>query len=316
MVDQQRSSSAYLTRIAVRLGAQEPIESGAKLTAAELEQLRHEGLRYCRVSDEPAVALAAAAARESLLGAPDIDLVVVASMEPRQLEGWSLLVAAGIPKVPITAVSGDACANLLPALRLARNAVLAGDARRVLVVTADVMPWADRYLEGGGTVLSDGAAACIVAAEPDGPSFEILGFGTTMNAGHDEHDFPNANAQIIATSMRAAAGRLPAIDGDSTPFSYVLTPNYGERTRQFLALAAGLRGAEAYAPAVSEVGHCFSADALINLQLLAADGVCGGDKVAVLATSFRSWSVMALRYAGTGPDSAGEAEMGRESKQI
>jgi hypothetical protein len=310
---QQRSGSVYLTRIAVTLGEQEPIETGAKLTAAELELLRSEGLRSCRVSSEPAVSLAAAAARESLrsAAAPNIDLVVVTSMEPRQLEGWSLLVAAGIPKVPITAVSGDACANLLPALRLARNAILAGDARRVLVVTADVMPWADRYLVGGPTVLSDGAAACIVAAEPDGPSFEILGFGTTMNAGHDEHDFPNANAQIIATSMRAAAGRLPAT-GDPTPYSYVLTPNYGERTRQFLALAAGLKGAEGYAPVVAEVGHCFSADALINLQLLAGDGVRGGDKVAVLATSFRSWSVMALRYAGEdpAPDSAGGTAMG------
>lgn len=297
-VEQQRPSRAYLTRIAVRLGAREPIESGAKLTAAQVESLRQEGLRFCRVSAEPAVALAAAAARESLLSAAgqDVDLVVVASMEPRQSEGWQLLVSAGIPRVPITAVSGDACANILAALRFARNAVLAGDARRILVVTADVMPWADRYLEGGGTVLSDGAAAGIVTAEPDGPSFEIAGFGTSINVGRDENSFPNANAQIIATSMRAAAVQLAANGAGSDPYAYVITPNYGERTRQFLALAAGMRGAQIYAPAAADVAHCFSADALISLQMLAADGARAGDKVAVLATSFRSWSAMALRY--------------------
>lgn len=300
--------SAYLSSISSVLGDETPLaDVDEEIVRSELPNLYEQGLKYCRVSTQPAITLAAESARQTLAAVPDgaVDAIVYCTdTSPDKTttsDGWDLLLALDRPTVPMTVLGGSGCGNLGPGLAVARNMVRVGDADTVLLVTGDRVKTGTRYLENGQTVLSDGAASCVVSSRRYGPAFRIDGLSSSFRV-----DIGTVAARPIIVA-RATAGTIKnAVRQVTEPlslaaseFRYLLPGYYGRGPQAFLAMSAGFPTDRVYCPLLAEVGHCFSADVLLSLASLretrAADD---GDRLMLLAMSPRSWSIVVATQVG------------------
>ncbi|MER7705184.1 hypothetical protein ABTX81_20100 [Kitasatospora sp. NPDC097605] len=302
-----REPAVYLSGIAVELGRRVPIaELDDPSVAAELENLHAGGLRHCRVAGQDVVELAAAGARRTLAaaGLTAVDAVVHATDSPYRetatKDGWAVLAGAGVPTAPTVVVGGSASANLAAALRVATGLLTAERLDTVLLVSADRVTGAGRYQPVGVTVLSDGAAACVVGARPYGPAYRVLGVSTAIKADAVEVSNSLKAAQLVKLGVTEARERLlRTLPEPDRGFRHLITGNYSLATRTFLARLCGTDPAAVHTPAVAELGHSYSADLLHGLESLRERGLVEeGERVLVLATSPRSWSMIALEYAG------------------
>jgi 3-oxoacyl-[acyl-carrier-protein] synthase-3 len=163
----------------------------------------------------------------------------------------------------------------------------------VLLVTADRLLDPSRYAREGLTVFSDGAAACVVSTEAAEPSFAVLGIATHSSPEIGDYraaeDFTLLEATgrgVAAVMAKLRTGAAAAEDVD-----HVVTSNFGASLRRFLALSAGFPSRPPFAPRAGEIGHCFSADLLINLrEFELQDGERDGDRLLLLCSGPRSWT--------------------------
>jgi 3-oxoacyl-[acyl-carrier-protein] synthase-3 len=163
----------------------------------------------------------------------------------------------------------------------------------VLLVTADKLLDPSRYAREGLTVFSDGAAACVVSADPAESSFAVLGVATHSSPEIGDYraadDFTLLQASghgvaAVAAKLRTAAAAAEDVD-------HVVTSNFGASLRRFLAISAGYPSRLPFAPRAGEIGHCFSADLLINLrEFERQDGESDGDRLLLLCSGPRSWT--------------------------
>ncbi|GAA2107301.1 hypothetical protein GCM10009759_46250 [Kitasatospora saccharophila] len=295
----------HISSIAAELGTRTPLEDlrSARI-AQQLTVLRAEGLAHCRVAGPTAPELAAACATRTLAAAGVRPDSVVYSSESFAGESvttdlWDFLLSVGTPATPALAVNGNGCGNLANALEVARNRLRTEpDESSALVTVADRLDHHDRYQPNGQTVLSDGAASCLVTTAPQGPSYRVLGISCHLRADWPQDVPAMASARTVMAGVEAAVTRLRSrLPDPATEFGRLITGNYGSSTRSFLAMAAGLDPDDAYAPLAADTGHCFAADPLLALDALEREGaVLPGERLLVLATSSRSWSAVALEY--------------------
>lgn len=265
----------------------------------ELQLLRAQSVGNCRVSDRPLVDLAAESASGTWrrAGRPLLDSVVFCT--DTSFDGGvsgalgDLLARLGAPVASALAVGGSGCGNLGPGLATARNLIHANGASAVLLVTADAVGDGARYLPSSTTVLSDGAAACLVTREPVGRSFKVLGLASSC---HADKGAPSGlvNAKgIVALVRRAVAGAFANLPVGTADCHFLLTGHYGRTTCALLALATRVDPKNVYRPLADEMGHCFAADVLAGLGRLAQDPAGkAGDVVLLVTTGSRSCTVV------------------------
>ncbi|MEU3900097.1 3-oxoacyl-[acyl-carrier-protein] synthase III C-terminal domain-containing protein [Streptomyces sp. NPDC045251] len=270
--------------------------------ARRLDALTAEGLRHCRVSERSAPHLGAASARATLAAAdghvPDWLVLATESRAPSPTQVlWETLQSVPLPRTPGLVVGGNGCGNFAPALRAAHGLLLTEGVPGVLLTLADRLTTPSRFMPDGNTVMSDSAASCLVTVGPPGrPSFRVLAVATSVQAGLVPEERVLKGARTILKAVREALGRI----NDSVPdpergFDWFVTGNYSATTRRFLATAAQMSEEKAYSPHHASYGHCYSADQLITLAALEADGrLAHGERVLLLGTSARSWSLTAL----------------------
>jgi 3-oxoacyl-[acyl-carrier-protein] synthase III len=146
--------------------------------------------RRRRAGGESLVDLSAAAASRALelsdLDPADVDLVLVATFTPDELQPHAApQVAARVGASGAAAIDvGAACTGFLSALSLARSQVEAGGARAALVVGAEIMSrvtdYADRRTAG---LFGDGAGAAVVTSGAAGGIGQILLRSDASGAG-------------------------------------------------------------------------------------------------------------------------------------
>jgi 3-oxoacyl-[acyl-carrier-protein] synthase-3 len=186
---------------------------------------------------------------------------------------------------------------------MARSLILLDGLSTVLLVTSDRMRDQTRYMDNGQTVMSDGAASCIVSSQPPpGPSFEIRGLASSFRA--DIGTVAVSRIMIARATVEAVENTVrQAIESSSlTPrdFRYLLTGNYGHTPRELLAGSAGVPMNRVYCPMLDQIGHCFAGDVIVGLGSLQETGkIDDGDHVLLLTASPRSWSVAVLRFTCT-----------------
>jgi len=272
--------------------------------SANIDELHREGIRFCRVSDQPAYELAASAARGSLAAAGVDPTSAIYCAESPGAESfcddvWSFLLMAGLPSIPSVVISGNACANVVPALTVARNTVLSDPEARVLVVSTNRREYATRFLANGTSVLSDGAAACLVSGRPYGDGFRLLGVGDAMTADFPGAGTVSAGIRAVMRGVKRAALGLPQVDHRG--YDVMVTGNYAASVRRLFATAAGVDAHVLHDRLAEDIGHCSSADLLIGLADAKEDGhMQPGDRVLVLGASPRSWSCAELEYVNEG----------------
>lgn len=292
--------TVLLSSIAYALGDPVPIDQCNDPTVLRhLDLLAEQGIRLCRISERTGAELAAEVANRTLTGHRGGSLGAVVYCTDTVGAGsvhdelWRFLgQVPAAASVPAFVVSGHECGNLGPALEVATGLLLGRGLQSVLLVTTDRASSTTRFRSSGVTVLSDGAASCLVTTAAPAPAFRILGSGVAVNATID------AVADRLRTARWAHAGIGRAVAqacsrAGIAPVAchYLVTANHGEAARAFLAMATGLPADRVFAPQVAEIAHCFGADALINLSLLAAGSIARPGQLAlVLSTSPHSWS--------------------------
>lgn len=308
------AAPVYLSSIGFALGDPVPIrDCPDQEVQRRLDLLAEQGVRYYRRSTLAGPALAANAANATLASLParPPGLVVyctgTGSVTSASEDLWTFLSLIGATSTPSLIVSGHACGNFGPGLDVAIGLLGSRRLTTALLVTVDRVPaGATRYLASGMTVLSDGAASCLIGADGETQdAFRIQATSFIVDGGQS----PPTNRIQQARRAHAGIGRAvteacahAGVDGPS--LRYLLAANHGEAARTFLAAASGLAPDCLYTPRVADVAHCFAADALINLSALGTDPtVQAGQLALVLCTSPRSWSATVVEYAGAGtPD--------------
>lgn len=179
-----------------------------------------------------------------------------------------VLTGLDLPGAAFVGVTLNRCANLMAGIDVAAAWVAARRYRSVLVITADRVGGADRRIEPFA-LFSDGAAACLVAADPYGAqSYELLGCAAAQHA--PDLDWSHEISPVLSRRVNdelakvtgVPAGRVSAV----LPANLFL-PVLGMKERQ-----AGFDAGQLYTDNVARVGHCFAADPLINLVDRAAAG--------------------------------------------
>ncbi|MGK5627819.1 hypothetical protein [Streptomyces sp. URMC 123] len=303
-------SPVYLSSIAFATGERLSLEAleerdGAAL-AGRRDLLHEQGLRHARVSGLPLPELAAASARRTLEAAagPAVGAAVYCTDTPADTSAtvdlWDFLAAVSRDDLPAVVVGGSGCGNLGPGIAAARNSVLVDGVPAALLVTVDRVKDGPRFLPGGTTVLSDGAASCLISAEPvgQGPAFRIRSLATGFQLDVEASASPLAVARATTKAVgRTVRGALAPLGLAPRDVRSVVTGNYGDTSRSFLAMAAGVDPRRALCPRLADIGHCFSADVLITLaDLSERDAPPPGEPLLLLTSSARSWSAIVVEY--------------------
>jgi 3-oxoacyl-[acyl-carrier-protein] synthase-3 len=144
--------------------------------------------RHVAAADETVVSMGIEAAAKAMASAgatgADVDLVILATCTMRNpIPGGAARIASGIGATGVGAFDlNAACGGFCYALSVARDAVRAGSARRVVVVGSekltDWLDWTDR---GTCILFGDGAAAAVVEAS-DAPGIAPVAWGSDGDA--------------------------------------------------------------------------------------------------------------------------------------
>jgi 3-oxoacyl-[acyl-carrier-protein] synthase III len=282
-----------------------------------------------RALEELAVDTGIATLRAAGLRASSVDALVLCSNRiPGPAEGHGQFVAnvltgIGLDDIPCYGQNLNRCVNMLAGLDVAQAFVASGRYRQVLVITTDrVAAGADRMSQFA--LFSDGAASCIVAAEPgsgggngnggnggeggdghrgsggapgdDGvrgdhdASYELLGCATAQDTATLEwtKEISSDLARQVNDRLLTPSGlRLRDITG--LMHANLFKPLVVMKERQ-----AGFSADQLYLDNVTRIGHCFAADPLINLVDRAALGHVGEGHYFLLASSVPGSRIGAL----------------------
>lgn len=264
------------------------------------------GLSCYRASDLDIWELAAAAGARTVKAATQPPDLVVYMTENDHVASDSLnnlVRSLDLPAARYVRGSGHDCGNIGPALSLARQALASGEHHQVLILLADKVIDGDRSQADKLSVVSDGAAACLVTAEPPDAGdvrFAVHGISTVTDP--DAASGSEAGDRILATVALAAAGAA-AITGhtgrDAVDFDHLLFPNYRAVAQQFLCSALGAPLERLLFGPMAEFGHCFSADSLVSLAHCSnTDEIRVGDHVLAFGDGQHSWSSLAVQRLG------------------
>jgi 3-oxoacyl-[acyl-carrier-protein] synthase III len=293
-------SPVVLSTIAYVHGERRDAASLDEPSAADVSAILRDVSTY-RASGLPVWELAAKAGAACLDRGPGRpDLVVYVTENDRDVTAslGRIATALDLADVEHLAVSGYHCGNLGPALRVAADALAVGRCTRVLLLLADRARPGERIMTTGLSVLSDGAAACVVTSDQDADGTGVYTVdGTVTVVRVDPAGDSSAERGILGSVGLAATcvERLRVVTGHAPEdFQHLVLGNYRVPSQQFMAAALGLRS-RLLLGEVADLGHCFSADLLVTLDQRRADGtLAAGDRVLAAATGPHSWSATAL----------------------
>jgi 3-oxoacyl-[acyl-carrier-protein] synthase III len=270
------------------------------------------GVRERRISEEPVEVMAARAAREALGSGGAPDLIVNASVSPRQLiPDTSVYIEheLGLEGIPSYTVQAS-CLSFLVALHNAAALVAAGAYRRVLVVSAERGTFGRNMAEPeSAALLGDGAAAAVLEPTPKGEASELVGWrmctwpkgaSLTEIRGHGQRLHPNDPATrpedslftmdgpgVYKMALRHVRPLVQALlkDHGLTPADVDwLVPHQASGPGLSMLPRIGFP-AERIVNIVGQFGNCVAASIPMALAHLAAGGrVRRGQRVLLLGT--------------------------------
>lgn len=224
--------------------------------------------RFHRASS-PVLDLQIGAAARTLRSADvdprQVDAVMFCSANPPAADGPAaaperrFLEALGLAGAfPLTMTSGGCCA-MLAGVSLAGSMLSDGQGRHILVVAGDRVPAGGTRFQRYG-IFSDAACCCIVSSEL-AEGFDIVRSSFAADCKSMQGDAPFSSELAARANDRLFAG-LDVTAGDVTR---VFGNNVFLPITLLKEQEAGFRTAQIYVDNVKRIGHCYAADALINL---------------------------------------------------
>ncbi len=240
--------------------------------AEELGMLAKPGLwgwgtvrRTTRSLEELAVETGLATLEGAGLASSDVDQLLLCSTEfpggPATHGQFVETIMKGLGlNAAFLGVTLNRCTNLLSALGVAEAMVRSGQRARVLVVTTDRVTDEDTRMESFA-LFSDGAASCLVTAEPGPDGYELLGSASAQDPGALDwgNEISSDLSRVVNAELLAPRG-LTLGDVKALLHNNLYKPIVVMKERQ-----AGFAAAQLNTENTARVGHCFAADPLINL---------------------------------------------------
>lgn len=200
----------------------------------------------------------------------------------------------GFDNASVIGLTQQACTSLIGSLRLARSLLVSeADLENILCVTADRFPAGAKY-EQAYNLISDGAAACVVSARPEG--FRIVAShaitnGALARASDDETvgSYFTYMHRIITETLTRARLTMAQID-------WIVPQNTNLNAWKILCHLLKFDIDRVYLESIGEVGHIISSDNLVNLQRLDQSARVGsGQRVLLVMAGFGlNWQSMIL----------------------
>ena len=200
----------------------------------------------------------------------------------------------GLERATVIGLNQQACTGMLGALRVARMLLLSEpEIGRVLCVTADRFPPGALY-EQAYNLVSDGAAACIASHEAGG--FRLVATHAVTNgamalASDDETagSYFGYVHRIIQETLAKAGLTLADVH-------WIVPQNTHAKAWQILARLLPFDPERVCFGSMAEVGHVISADNVINLMRLDAEGrIRPGERILLLMAGYGlNWQCVIL----------------------
>lgn len=301
----------YMSNLQHWLGEPQAIEGLPEVqVAGNASSLLAEGLHAIRTSDlEPwELAARSAEASLSLLDRESITSVFYATdtfwSESATVRGPArFLDCLGLQRTPLHGVGFEGCGNAGGLIATAADALRTGTAGMALCVTVDRAAEGVRLMGANISVLSDGAASFVIGTRRPASGFRVLASCRAVEAGMHRLDVARDTMAVVKATAdgvkRAISQAFERTGLDRSSISHVVTNNYGRTSLKIFCGAGGVPFDLLYQGNVKEIGHCFAADTLINLQsLVEQDIVSNGALCLVLCSGFSNWSATIVEYVG------------------
>lgn len=202
----------------------------------------------------------------------------------------------GLTGAVAMAVGQQGCASMMSALRLARNAIAAGDGANVLLVGSDVVP-PGFSREVIYNVLSDAACAALVTVGEE--RLQPVAFRQVTKAYY--WDSPARRDEIIAaylpTARNVILGAVKDAGLEMDDIALLVPDNVSRRSWEIVMDLVGVGQDRVFLENIPRRGHSVSCDNLVNLKdALAVRDVPEGAPVLLFTFGFgANWSAVVLR---------------------
>ena len=303
----------HLSALAHELGAAHDIATLPQVSEdPDLgETLRHLGLATFRRAAAPLLDLVEASCRKTIEQDPgareQIGAFILATSSlgkpDTYQDGFRQLHARlGLRRAIPIGLFGSECSNLGTAIGLAVDMIRAGRISTALVVTADIADDRTRIMPGLASVYSDGAASCLVGrASGAGLQLEALSLHSSVDMARID---PRGN--VLAYLRGSMNGALAAVraclaecHGEISQFRRIVLGNYNQSVLNTYATQLQVSPRDIYGDNVATVGHCYSADLLVNAKrLLDEDLLRDNERTLWISSGHNTWGAMAIRRCG------------------
>lgn len=276
-----------------------PIEALTQLgsPAEVVEQMRADGFRKYRKGPEGVIALIRRALQQTLSNreAPEPDAVVLAFEDFAELgalesditprcRGWicnvaALLAECGLRHAYPYGCWGTGCGNFLASISMASSLVASGLHRRVIVCVASHFTAGTTRGRSfsGSSIISDGAACCIVSSEaPAGPSYGLQTLRIASDARVSTmNPYTSQYRYLFAADRGLKRARDDVLEafGDFSVYPRVLAPNLRRQVLSISLDALGIPWENVLRCRHPELAHMGAPDHLVGL----ADLLCSLD---------------------------------------
>lgn len=212
---------------------------------------------------------------------------------------FEALAGSGFRRLPVVGIGLQRCGAIGAAIETAAGLALRRQGAVLIVLSA--LPREGAGFDASSMRLFSCGVACAVLA-PGAGIFRVLATTTTNDVGMALGRFREAGTAAFQDSwhlLRDAVGELmAAADSKARDIAFVCGSNVNQQALLAIAMAAGIPRERVWAGGLADLGHLYSADALVSLARLERSGnLRPGDRTLVVGWSEWVISGMVLEYS-------------------
>lgn len=205
-----------------------------------------------------------------------------------------LQAALGLDDAIVIGLNQQACTSMLGSLRLA-GALLASEPEmeRVLCLTADRFPPGALY-EQAYSLISDGAAACVVSRQPGG--YRLVAAHQITNGAMVSADDDETVGAYFSYTHRLVTELLAKAKLSTDDLDWVVPQNTNVKAWQILSRLLRVDNERVFCASLPDVAHVISGDNIVNLAYLESRQVVqAGDRVLLVMAGYgMNWQALLL----------------------